>query len=65
MIRNSENLALHHQLAEKTGTRKKHKINTEGCIITPLNGAALFAQQDAERQEKQANEEAKDRKSVV
>ena len=58
-IRNSENLALRRQLVEKTRTRKKCKINTEGCIITPLDGAALFAQQDAERQEKQANEDAK------
>ena len=31
----------------------------EGHIITPLDGAVLFAQQDAEHQEKQANEEAK------
>ena len=58
-IRNTENQALRCQLAEKTGTRKKRKINTEGHIITPLNGAALFAQQDAEHQEKQANEDAK------
>ena len=39
--------------------RKKCKINMEGHIITPLNGAALFAQQDAEHKEKQANEDAK------
>src|SRR6266481_4390235 len=31
----------------------------EGHVITPLNGAALFAQQDAERQEKEVAEEAK------
>ena len=31
----------------------------EGHIITPLDGAALFALQDVEHQEKQANEEAK------
>ena len=43
MIRNAENQALCRQLAEKTGTCKKHKINTEGRIITPLDGAALFS----------------------
>ena len=58
-IRNSENLGLRRQLAEKTGTCKKHKIKMEGRIITPLDGAALFAQQDAECQEKQANEDPK------
>ena len=42
-IRNSENLALRRQLAEKTGTHKKRKINTEGHIITPLDGTALFS----------------------
>ena len=47
------------QLAEKTRTCKKCKINTEGCIITPLDSVALFAQQDAECQDKQAAEEAK------
>ena len=58
-IRNSENQGLHRQLAEKTGMRKKRKINMEGCIITPLDGAVLFAQQDAECQEKQVDAEAK------
>src|SRR6266481_4176204 len=33
--------------------------NTEGHIITPLNGAALFAQQDTERREKEVADEAK------
>ena len=31
----------------------------EGCVITPLDGAVLFAQQDAECQKKEADEEAK------
>ena len=44
MICNLKNQELHHQLAEKTGTCKKHKINTEGHIITPLDGVALFVQ---------------------
>ena len=59
MICNFKNQDLHHQLAEKTRTCKKCKINMEGCIITPLEGAALFSQQDADHQEKQAAEEAK------
>ena len=63
-IRNSENLALCRQLAEKTGMCKKRKINTEGRIITPLDGAALFAQQDVERHEKQANEDAKQKSKM-
>ena len=66
-ICNLENQELHHghrQLAEKTRRRMKSKINMEGCIITPLNGAALFAQQDAERQEKQANEDTKQKSKM-
>ena len=31
----------------------------EGCIITPLNGVALFAQQDTEHQVKETADEAK------
>ena len=42
-IHNLENQELCCQLAEKTRTCKKHKINTEGCIIIPLDSAALFA----------------------
>ncbi len=45
-IRNLENQELHHQAAQKTGMCKKCKINMEGCIITLLNGVALFSQQD-------------------
>jgi len=58
-IRNLENQELCHMAAEKTGMCKKRKVNTEGCIITPLNGAALFAQQDTECREKEVAEEAK------
>src|SRR6266481_7707901 len=59
-IRNFENQELRRlQGAEKTGTGKKCKINMEGCIITPLNSVALFAQQDTECQEKEAADEAK------
>ena len=58
-ICNLENQELHRWLAEKTGTRKKCKINMEGCVITPLNCAVLFAQQDAECQKKEADEEVK------
>ena len=59
-IRNFENQELCRlQGAEKTGMGKKRKINMEGCIITPLNDAALFAQQDTECWEKEAANEAK------
>src|SRR6266481_5166963 len=58
-IRNLKNQELHHQAMEKTGMCKKCKINMEGCVITPLNGAVLFAQQDAECWEKEAAEEVK------
>ena len=58
-ICNLENQELHHQLAEKTGTCKKHKMNTEGHVITPLDGVVLFAQQDVEHQKKAADEEVK------
>jgi len=43
-IRNLKNQELCHQIVEKTGMCKKHKINMEGCIITSLNGVALFVQ---------------------
>jgi len=37
-ICNLKNQALCCQASEKTGTCKKHKINMEGHVITPLNG---------------------------
>ena len=58
-ICNLENQELCRRLAGKTGTCKKRKINMEGCVITPLNGVVLFAQQDAEFQKKEADEEVK------
>ncbi len=59
-ICNFENQELHClQGAEKTGMGKKCKINMEGHIITPLNGVALFAQQDTECWEKEVADEAK------
>ena len=59
-----ENQALCFQAPEKTGTCKKSKINMEGHIITPLNGAALFAQQDMDRQEKEMPKEAKKKSNM-
>ena len=58
-ICNLENQELCHQLAEKTGMHKKCKINTEGHVITPLDGVVLFAQQDVECQKKEVDKEAK------
>ena len=58
MIHNLKNQGLCHQLAAKTGMCKKHKINIEGHIITPLDGVVLLAQQDVERQEEEVAEEA-------
>ena len=59
MICNLEKQELHCQLAEKTRTHKKCKINMEGHIITPLDSVVLFAQQDAEHWKKEVDEEAK------
>ena len=61
VIHNLENQELRRQLAEKTGTRKKYKLNTEGRVITPLDASVLFLQQEAERREREAAEEAKNK----
>ena len=61
MICNLENQELRRQLAEKTGTHKKRKLNIEGCIITPLDALVLFLQQEAECWEREAAEEAKNK----
>jgi len=58
-ICNLKNHELCHQLAEKTGTCKKCKINTEGHVITHLNGVALFVRQDMEHRVQEVAEKAK------
>ena len=61
-ICNLKNQELCHQLAEKTGTCRKGKINMEGCIITP--SVALFMQQDTVRWAKETADEAKKKSKI-
>ena len=56
MISNLKTQELHCQLAEKTGTCKKCKINMEGCVI---DSVALFVQQDTECWVKEMADESK------